>query len=110
MASTPSDELPPLSVLDEAQKLEDARKAADLGEPLPEKPLAARMPPSMKLLELDRSTTTSSCKTVDPPQCPVCISFLCDPLTASCGHLFCRICLIKSTRLSPTGRLCPLCR
>ncbi|KAK3246419.1 hypothetical protein CYMTET_44043 [Cymbomonas tetramitiformis] len=43
-------------------------------------------------------------------QCPVCLSFLCQPITLSCKHSFCRLCLLKSTRLSPDGRTCPMCR
>eukprot|EP00930_Biecheleria_cincta_P096293 TRINITY_DN88161_c0_g1_i1.p1 TRINITY_DN88161_c0_g1~~TRINITY_DN88161_c0_g1_i1.p1 ORF type:complete len:474 (+),score=90.09 TRINITY_DN88161_c0_g1_i1:58-1479(+) len=43
-------------------------------------------------------------------QCPVCIEFFCDPLTLSCGHTFCRLCLLQSTRLAPDGRSCPSCR
>mmetsp|Transcript_100493 Transcript_100493/g.260011 ORF Transcript_100493/g.260011 Transcript_100493/m.260011 type:complete len:259 (-) Transcript_100493:188-964(-) len=44
------------------------------------------------------------------PECPICMGFLCEPLTVACGHAFCRVCLLESTRLSPSGRLCPLCR
>ena len=40
--------------------------------------------------------------------CPVCLSFLVEPLTLRCGHSFCRLCLIQSTTLSPDGRSCPL--
>eukprot|EP00040_Diaphanoeca_grandis_P036335 m.231342 g.231342 ORF g.231342 m.231342 type:complete len:334 (+) comp33599_c7_seq2:134-1135(+) len=44
------------------------------------------------------------------PECAVCISFLCDPLTLGCGHSFCRVCLLQATFLAPDGRSCPLCR
>ena len=44
------------------------------------------------------------------PECPICVSWLCDPLTIGCGHTYCRHCLLKSTKLSPDGRSCPLCR
>ena len=46
----------------------------------------------------------------DRLECPVCISFLCEPITLGCGHSFCRLCLVKTTHLSPDGRSCPLCR
>eukprot|EP01052_Picozoa_sp_SAG31_P014612 SAG31_NODE_915_length_11052_cov_26.254633_6_plen_205_part_00 len=47
----------------------------------------------------------------DDLQCPICLSFLCDPLTIpDCQHSFCRICLLQSTHLAPDGRSCPLCR
>eukprot|EP00929_Paragymnodinium_shiwhaense_P008236 TRINITY_DN112177_c0_g1_i1.p1 TRINITY_DN112177_c0_g1~~TRINITY_DN112177_c0_g1_i1.p1 ORF type:complete len:336 (-),score=44.00 TRINITY_DN112177_c0_g1_i1:387-1394(-) len=46
----------------------------------------------------------------EAPQCPICMLFLCDPVTIACGHSFCRVCLLKNTRLSPTGRSCPMCR
>ena len=42
--------------------------------------------------------------------CPICLSFLCDPVALTCGHHFCRVCVLQSTRLSPDGRSCPLCR
>ena len=43
-------------------------------------------------------------------ECSVCLQPLIDPLALSCGHHFCRLCLIKTTRLAPDGRSCPLCR
>jgi hypothetical protein len=43
-------------------------------------------------------------------ECPVCVSFLVEPLTLDCGHSFCRACLLQSTRLAPDGRCCPVCR
>jgi len=43
-------------------------------------------------------------------QCPICIEFLCAPLKLGCGHTFCRLCLLQSTRLAPDGRRCPECR
>ena len=46
----------------------------------------------------------------DAPTCPICLAFLCEPLRTSCGHLFCRACLLQTTQLSPDGRACPLCR
>ena len=42
--------------------------------------------------------------------CPICLSFFCEPLSLSCGHALCRICLLQSTRLCPDGRNCPMCR
>eukprot|EP01051_Picozoa_sp_SAG22_P004493 SAG22_NODE_243_length_14055_cov_3.073015_1_plen_167_part_00 len=44
----------------------------------------------------------------DDAQCPICLTFLCDPLTLQCSHSFCRVCVMQSTRLSPDGRSCPL--
>ncbi|CAK0828948.1 unnamed protein product, partial [Prorocentrum cordatum] len=43
-------------------------------------------------------------------QCPICIEFFCSPLRLRCGHTFCRLCLLQSTRLAPDGRSCPTCR
>ena len=46
----------------------------------------------------------------EAPECPICMSFLCEPITVACGHILCRLCLVQSTRLAPDGRSCPLCR
>ena len=47
----------------------------------------------------------------DAPECPICMGFLVDPLELRCcSHAFCRLCLFKTTHLSPDGRSCPLCR
>jgi len=43
-------------------------------------------------------------------ECPVCCSFLVEPLTLDCSHSFCRSCLLQATRLAPDGRCCPICR
>ena len=43
-------------------------------------------------------------------ECPVCFSLPIDPIRLGCSHSFCRLCLLKSTRLAPDGRSCPLCR
>lgn len=43
-------------------------------------------------------------------ECPICTDALCEPLLLGCGHAFCRLCLLRSTRLAPDGRSCPLCR
>ncbi|CAD7924089.1 unnamed protein product [Amoebophrya sp. A120] len=43
-------------------------------------------------------------------QCPICLDFLCEPLTLQCNHSFCRLCLLQSTTLAPDGRSCPQCR
>ena len=59
--------------------------------------------------EMDGSIPTAE-EIPDGCGCPVCLSFLVEPLTLRCGHSFCRLCLIQSTTLSPDGRSCPLCR
>ena len=46
----------------------------------------------------------------DTQECPVCFTFVTDPIKLGCQHTFCRLCLLKSTRLAPDGRSCPLCR
>lgn len=41
-------------------------------------------------------------------ECPICISLICEPITISCGHSFCRVCLKHSTLLG--AKKCPICR
>lgn len=43
-------------------------------------------------------------------QCSICLEFYFEPLTLQCGHSFCRVCLLQSTKLAPDGRSCPQCR
>eukprot|EP01012_Entosiphon_sulcatum_P047284 TRINITY_DN6409_c0_g1_i1.p1 TRINITY_DN6409_c0_g1~~TRINITY_DN6409_c0_g1_i1.p1 ORF type:complete len:560 (+),score=64.84 TRINITY_DN6409_c0_g1_i1:45-1682(+) len=39
--------------------------------------------------------------------CPICLSLFCDPITAHCGHTFCRVCL---SRTLDHHNACPFCR
>ena len=41
-------------------------------------------------------------------ECPLCLNMLCEPISISCGHTFCRVCLATSLRLSK--KKCPSCR
>ena len=38
-------------------------------------------------------------------ECPVCVETILDSIPLSCGHWVCRICIVKSGKMS-----CPLCR
>ena len=31
-------------------------------------------------------------------ECSICLSFIVEPVTISCGHSFCKMCLIKSLK------------
>ncbi|XP_066469217.1 zinc finger protein RFP-like [Tiliqua scincoides] len=46
----------------------------------------------------------------DEGSCSVCLDYFRDPVTLDCGHNFCRACIAKSWRLSPTEATCPRCR
>jgi len=52
----------------------------------------------------------ASVGTASAPECPICMQVMCQPLLMPCKHAFCRICLLQSTQLAPSGRSCPLCR
>ncbi|KDO29328.1 hypothetical protein SPRG_05863 [Saprolegnia parasitica CBS 223.65] len=52
-------------------------------------------------------------KLMDELQCIICHEHLYKPVSASCGHTYCRLCLIKSCDAqdgNPTECLCPICR
>lgn len=40
-------------------------------------------------------------------RCTICLRMLFQPVTTSCGHSFCKNCLLQSMTLC---KLCPLCR
>ena len=41
-------------------------------------------------------------------ECALCLCHICEPVTISCGHSFCRCCLVKSLKRSK--KKCPSCR
>ena len=74
------------------------------------KPTPATTESTQMTKKISSETTNNSTTPATIPTCPICISFLCEPLRTSCNHLFCRACLLQTTQLSPDGRACPLCR
>ena len=46
--------------------------------------------------------------TLSELQCPICQEILLNPLQTTCGHLFCKHCLLEALQRRP--RDCPLCR
>eukprot|EP00953_Heterococcus_sp_UTEX-ZZ885_P006030 3721-Heterococcus_DN1.PRE.2 len=41
-------------------------------------------------------------------ECAICLGLICEPITLSCGHSFCRVCLVRT--LTRTRKKCPTCR
>lgn len=41
-------------------------------------------------------------------ECSICLNFIVEPVTISCGHTFCKMCLVKSLRRHK--KKCPTCR
>ncbi|CAM9955345.1 unnamed protein product [Ectocarpus sp. 6 AP-2014] len=41
-------------------------------------------------------------------ECAVCLSLVCEPVSLSCGHSFCRVCLVNTLRRNK--KKCPTCR
>ena len=53
--------------------------------------------------------TISSLKSILPIlECSICLNLLCEPVSTSCGHTFCRCCLVAG--LKRHKRQCPSCR
>uniref|UniRef100_A0A7S4B3C2 RING-type domain-containing protein n=1 Tax=Chrysotila carterae TaxID=13221 RepID=A0A7S4B3C2_CHRCT len=44
------------------------------------------------------------------PECAICVSWLCEPISLRCGHLFCRLCLLQLVQFGPGHSSCALCR
>lgn len=68
-------------------------------------PLSVSTSSPAKVLELTCRLPT--CKLYRPGQmddCPICCSFLVDPLVLGCSHTFCRLCLVQTTRLTALSR------
>lgn len=48
---------------------------------------------------LDPNHSNGTCESTQKAlECPLCLSLICEPLSISCGHSFCRVCLVKSLR------------
>lgn len=71
---------------------------------IPRQPSQQMEPSSEKLVDSDELDLDADL------QCSICLDFFFEPLTLECSHTFCRVCLLKSTKLAPDGRSCPQCR
>ncbi len=89
----------------------EGKKERSTSDVAGERPASGRDPPV---------STTATSSTVDDkrkpvqvqgaPTCPICLTFFCEPVRTHCNHIYCRVCLLQTTHLSPDGRACPLCR
>jgi len=58
---------------------------------------------------LSTEETTIPIHTIEPIlECALCLNLICEPISISCGHSFCRVCLVNSLRRSK--KKCPSCR
>lgn len=116
--STPSLHAGPSASCEGAGKTPDAFAAgssgggAEAGRGLDDNlaELSARAGPEISVANPNQQVLAMDDALEAAPECPICMGFLCEPLTVGCGHTFCRLCLLQSTRLAPSGRDCPLCR
>lgn len=40
-------------------------------------------------------------------ECDLCFSLICEPISLSCGHSYCRLCIVQS--LTRSKKQCPTC-
>ena len=64
---------------------------------------AAPAPPRSMKMEIDDNVTEGYDELFDPPvssimECPVCLLVLRDAVQTSCGHRFCKNCILKVVR------------
>jgi Zinc finger, C3HC4 type (RING finger) len=75
-------------------------------------PFEPRLPTKHSNMSLgstsDMSTADRLLSIAQALECPLCLSLICEPISISCGHSFCRVCLVKSLRRSK--KKCPQCR
>jgi hypothetical protein len=66
----------------------------------------------METEEANNNEKEDTGRSVDPLlsilECPLCLNMVCEPISISCGHTFCRVCLVKSVRRHK--KRCPSCR
>lgn len=55
----------------------------------------------------EQSNTTPNAL-INQLECSLCLNLICQPISISCGHTFCRLCLVKSLRHHK--KKCPTCR
>ena len=53
------------------------------------------------------STNTSLSSLTSILECQLCLNLICEPVSISCGHSFCKVCLAKSLK---HRKKCPICR
>jgi hypothetical protein len=70
-------------------------------------PAAVSKPPAAEVTPSQEASSARAHALEEDYQCTVCLDLLFEPSTTSCGHTFCRPCLLRATAANPS---CPLCR
>lgn len=104
---------------DDEATIHNPRAMFETGSPLPvlneDKDMISESDATQPELGRDGAEATADPKKdegiVSSMTCGVCFQILLDPITLTCGHSFCQICLAQMWNMSQTSvLLCPMCR
>jgi len=97
-----------VEIMPQSEKPSHTYSTPPLAQFQPEEQQLMLPPPPMDLHAERRPRGEMSTTLLNLLECGVCLSLVCEPITVSCGHTFCRGCLVTALRRS--RKKCPSCR